>query len=59
MSENINTGGEFYSATIGEKSTGVYKNQFAYLEFRVNLILNLSELISTILNVKKCNIFAT
>ena len=24
MSENINMGGEFYSAIIGEKSTGVY-----------------------------------
>lgn len=27
MSENINTGGEFYPAIIGEKSTGDYNSK--------------------------------
>ncbi len=34
MSERINTGGEFYSAIIGEKSTGDYTAVRIYEELR-------------------------
>ena len=39
MSENINMGGEFYSAIIGEKSTGVYKEKVRFMSMLIILLI--------------------